>query len=87
MTDYEIIGLDWSPNIGISGKLLGSSTAVLMLSLVAESGGTLELWNAGLSLRWLLLLWSMGSRVCGLQQLQHTGLAAPWHVGSSQIKE
>ena len=62
-------------------------TAVLMLSLVAESGGTLELWNAGLSLRWLLLLWSMGSRVCGLQQLQHTGLAAPWHVGSSQIKE
>ena len=62
-------------------------TAALMLSLVAESGGTLELWNAGLSLRWLLLLWSMGSRVCGLQQLQHTGLAAPWHVGSSQIKE
>lgn len=25
MRDAEIIGLDWSPNIGISGKVLGSS--------------------------------------------------------------
>ena len=27
----------------------------------------------GFSLPWLLLLWSMGSSVCGLQELQHVG--------------
>ena len=33
------------------------------LSLVVASGGYSSLWCAGFSLRWLLLLWSMGSRV------------------------
>ena len=32
------------------------------LSLVALSGGYSSLWCVGFSLRWLLLLWSMGSR-------------------------
>ena len=32
------------------------------LSLVAASGGYSSLWWAGFSLRWLLLLWSTGSR-------------------------
>ena len=45
------------------------------LSLVVASGGYSSLQCAGFSLRWLLLLWSTGSR--------HTGLVAPRHVGSS----
>ena len=51
------------------------------LSLVAASGGYSSLWCAGFSLRWLLLLRSMGSRrggfsSCGMwaQQSWHTGL-------------
>ena len=43
-------------------------------SLVAMSGGYSLVALCGFSLRWLLLLWSMGSRVLGLQQL--------WCVGS-----
>ena len=34
-------------------------------SLVAMSGGYSSLWCVGLSLQWLLLLWSMGSRCTG----------------------
>ena len=48
------------------------------------------MWCVGFSLRWLLLLWSMGSRCTGFscccgqaQQLWHTGLVALQHVGSS----
>ena len=45
------------------------------LSLVAASGGYSSLWFAGLSLQWVLLLWSTGSRrmgfsSCGLQALE-----------------
>ena len=36
--------------------------AVRGLSLVAESGGSSSLWCTGFSLRWILLLQSMGSR-------------------------
>ena len=36
----------------------------------------------GFSLRWLLLLPSMGSRACGLQLLTYWGLVALWHVKS-----
>ena len=39
--------------------------AVGGLSLVAASGGYSSLWCTGCSLRWLLLLWSMGSRHVG----------------------
>ena len=39
--------------------------AVRGLSLVAASGGYSSLWCAGFSLRWLLLLWSTGSRCTG----------------------
>ena len=35
------------------------------LSLVAASGGYSSLWCTGFSLRWLLLLWSTGSRLSG----------------------
>ena len=38
--------------------------------------------GTGFSLWWLLLLQSRGSRAPGLQYLPHTGLTAPWHVGS-----
>ena len=37
------------------------------LSLVAASGGYSSLWCTVFSLRWLLLLWSTGSRAHGLQ--------------------
>ena len=76
------------------------------LSLVAASGGHSSLRCMGFSLRWLLLLWSTGSRCAGFtscstwaprlwlvgssaqaQQLWHTGLAAPWHVGSSRTRD
>ena len=40
--------------------------AACRLSLVAVSGGYSSLQCAGFSLRWLLLLWSMGSLACGL---------------------
>ena len=44
-----------------------------------EAGATLQLRCLGFSLRWLLLLQSMGSRVHGLQQLRHVAsvVAAP----------
>ena len=38
-------------------------------------------------LRWLLLLQSMGPRVCGLQQLRHMVLFAPWHEESSRARD
>ena len=64
------------------------------LSLVATSRGYSSLRCSGFSLRWLLLLQSMGSRHAGFsscgtraQQLWHTGLAAPRHVGSSQTRD
>ena len=39
--------------------------AVPRLSLLAASGGYSLLWSAGFSLRWLILLQSMGSRRAG----------------------
>ena len=65
-------------------------------------GTTLQLWGAGFSLRWLLLLQSMGSRVSRLQKLQHlgssgcatwaqhlwcAGLVAPRQVEPSQTRD
>ena len=67
--------------------------AVHGLSLVAVSRGYSSLRGAGFSLRWLLLLWSTGSRHAGFsscgtwaQSLWRTGLVAPWHVGSSRTR-
>ena len=57
------------------------------LSLVVVSGASLQLWCEGLSLWWLLLLWRMGSRVLGLQWLQHVGLVTLRHVGSSLSRD
>ena len=39
------------------------------------------------SLQWLLSLQSTGSMARGLQQLWYTGSVAPWHVGSSWIRD
>ena len=85
---------------GCVGSLL-LHTGFLQLWQVGYS----SLWCAGFSLRWLLLLWSTGSRCTSFssygtraqqvwlagsraqaQQLWHTGLVAPWHVGSSQTR-
>ena len=41
------------------------------LSLVVESGGYSSLWYIGFSLRWLLLLQSMGSRRAGSVVVAH----------------
>ena len=74
--------------------------AVCRLSLVVASGGYSSLLCAGFSLWWLLLLQSTGFSSCGTwaqqlwlagsraqaQQLWHTGLVAPWHVGSSRTR-
>ena len=67
-------------------------TAACGLSLVAASGGYSSLQCAGFSLRWLLSLWSTGSRrtgfsSCGTQAQQSwlTGSRAQaqqlWHTG------
>ena len=42
---------------------------------------------AGFALWWLLLLLSMGCRVCRLQYLWSSGLVAQWHVGSSWTRD
>ena len=67
--------------------------AACRLSLVVASWGYSSLWCAGFSLRWLLLLQSVGSRYAGIsscgmwaQELWHTGLVAPWHAGSSRTR-
>ena len=67
--------------------------AVHRLSLVAASRGYSSLRCAGFSLWWILLVWSTGSRHVGFsrcgtwaQQLWHTGLVAPQHVGSSRTR-
>ena len=69
--------------------------AVRGLPLVAVSRGYSSLQCTGFSLRWLLLLQSMGSRCpgfrsCGSQALEHRlsscgvrALVAPRHLGSS----
>ena len=65
---------------------------VFRLPLVAASRGYSSLWCAGFSLRWLLLLWSTGSRCMGFsscdtwaQQLWLMGSRAQaqqlWHMG------
>ena len=65
----------------------------VQFSLVAASRGYSSLWCTSFSLRWLLLLWSTGSRCAGFsscgtwaQQLWCMGLVAPRHVGSSRIR-
>ena len=70
---------------------VGSSLLRTGFSLVAESRGYSSLQCAGLSLRWLLLLQSTGSRCLGFstcgtraQQLWLGGLITPRHVGSSR---
>ena len=71
----------------------------ILNALVAASGGYSSLCCTGFSLRWLLSLWSMDSRVRGLkevplpgsraqvQQVWSTSLGAPLHVGSSQTRD
>ena len=68
-------------------------------SLVVQSRGASVVVCAGFSLQRLLLVWSTGSRMFGLQllplldsraQAQNLwclGLAAPQHVGSSQVRD
>ena len=62
--------------------IYGHSGSLLLCEgfpLVAASRGSSSLQWVGFSLRWLLLLQSTGSSVCGLQQLQCMGsvVAAP----------
>ena len=68
--------------------------AARRLSLVVASRGCSSLQCLGFSLRWPLLLRSMGSRCvtlnsCGMraQQLCHTGLLVLWPVGSSRARD
>ena len=89
MTSRVILNVLNSNTFFLSG-CMGSS---LLLA------GFLQLRCAGVSLQWLLSLWSTGSREHGLQQLPHMnyraqalqlrsmGLAAPGHVESSQTRD
>ena len=52
-----------------------------------QHAGFLQLWCAGFSLQWLLLLQSMGSREHGLSSCSATGLTAPRQVRSSQTRD
>ena len=56
------------------------------LSLVAVSGAYSLLRCAGFSLRWLLLLRSMGFRCVGFSSCGTWGLVALRHVGSSRTR-
>ena len=68
-------------------------------SLVVASEGYSLVAMLGFLLQWLLLWWSPGSRAWGLQELRlpgpraqaqelwHTGLVAPRHVGSSWSRD
>ena len=61
---------------GIILFIFGSAGSSLLHGLFLQLwqvGDTLQLWCAGFSLRWLLLLQSMGSRVRRLHQLYHMG--------------
>ena len=51
-----------------------------------QAGATLYLWCMGFSLQWFLLLQSTGFRALA-QQLWYSGLAVPWHVGSSWARD
>ena len=61
--------------------MLGLRCCVRAFSSCSERGYS-SLWCAGFSLRWLLLLQSMGSE----RKLWCTGLVALRHVGSSQTR-
>ena len=75
------------------GAVLGLCCCV-GFSLVAASGGHSPVVVCGLLIavaslvaeHGLQSLWFPGSRAQA-RQLQHRGLAAPWHVGSSQTME
>ena len=59
-------------------SIFGHSGSLLLCMLFfscGEWGLFLQLRCVGVSLQWLLLLWSMGSRAYGFQQLQHVGSA------------
>ena len=81
--------------------IFGCTGSLLLWGSFSGCGeqGLLQLQCAGSSLRWRLLLQSMSSSVHGLQCLWPPGsraqaqylwcmdLIAPWHVGSSQIRD
>ena len=81
----------------VSFGCIGSSLLHAGFSLVAVSRGYSLLWCAGFSLRWLLLLWSTGSRrvgfsSCGMraQQLWLAGSRAQaqqlWRTGLVDLR-
>ena len=51
----------------------------LWLSLVSTNRCYSSLRGTAFSLQWLLVLWSTGSRACGLQYLQHAGSGVVVH--------
>ena len=56
------------------------------LYLVTVSQGYSSLCCAGFSLRWPLLLWSIGSRLSGFRNCGTWALGALWHVGSLRTR-
>ena len=64
----------------------GSSLLSRLLYLVTVSRGYSSLCCAGFSLRWPLLLWSIGSRLSGFRHCGAWALGALWHVGSLRTR-
>ena len=60
--------------------------AVLGLHCFAWAFSSCDMQGLTLEFQWLILWSGPGSRVWA-QRLWHMGLAAPWHVGSSQIRD
>ena len=58
-----------------------------LFSSCSRAGATLQFRRAGISLQWLLLLRSTGSRACGLQYLWHMGLVALQQVDLPWIRD
>ena len=67
-------------------RRVSSSLLSLGFLWLQQVGATLKLWCTGFLLQWLLLLQLLGSRAQA-QLLWHMGLAAPWHVRSSQTRD
>ena len=65
---------------------LWGAGATLPFGAQASHWGGFSWCRVGLQACMLQQLWLMGSRVQA-QQLWHTGLLAPWHVGSSRTRD
>ena len=102
VTDYENTCPPFSKNILFIVCyfwLCWAFVAAWAFLQLTRVGATFQEQCAGFSMRYLLWIWSRGSRAQGLLQLQLPGFRAqaqqlwcmgfvgPWHVGSSRVRD